>query len=83
MEHLQLDPQTDEELAAYDYFSSEDYTVIYEDGRTVKSKEPMHWLPHSKDILGDKLLSAFLLLPVHENGKHCCRIGLFDDDNET
>ena len=83
MEHLPLEPLTEEELEAYNYFSSEDYTIIYDDGKTVKSKEPLHWLPHSKYILGDKPLSAFLLSPAHENGKYCCRISLSDDDNKT
>ncbi|KMT13349.1 hypothetical protein BVRB_4g084400 [Beta vulgaris subsp. vulgaris] len=68
MEHLTLKPLTKEELAAYDYFSSVDYDITFEDGRVVRSKEPSTWLPHTKYIFGDRPLSALLLSPLHENG---------------
>ena len=74
MEHLPLKPLTDEELAAYDYFGSADYDITYDDGKIVRSKEPSIWLPHSKYILGNRPLSAFLLSPAYENGK--CAVGL-------
>ena len=69
MEHFPLVPLTGEMLAAFDYFDTEDYTITYTNGRTIRSKEPLHWLPHSKYILGDKALSAVLLSPTRENGK--------------
>ncbi|KMS95486.1 hypothetical protein BVRB_007740 [Beta vulgaris subsp. vulgaris] len=68
MEHLPLEPLTEEELAACDYFGSTDYDITYEDGKIIRSKEPSILLPHSKYILGDRPLSAFLLSPAFENG---------------
>ena len=64
MEHLPLVLLTEEELTTYDYFGTEDYNITYDDGKMVRSKEPMHWLPHSKYILGTKPLSAVLLSPT-------------------
>ncbi|KMT19503.1 hypothetical protein BVRB_1g011260 [Beta vulgaris subsp. vulgaris] len=68
MEHLPLLSLTEEELTAFDYFDTEDYDITYEDVKTVRSKEPKYWLPHSKYILGTKPLSAVLLSATHENG---------------
>ncbi|XP_057250593.1 uncharacterized protein LOC130591335 [Beta vulgaris subsp. vulgaris] len=68
MELLPLKPLTKEELVAYDYFASADYDTTYDDGKTVRTKEPSTWLPHTKYILGDRPLSALLLSPAYENG---------------
>ncbi|KMT17199.1 hypothetical protein BVRB_2g039020 [Beta vulgaris subsp. vulgaris] len=67
-EHLPLEPLTEEESKAFNYFSSVDYDITFEDGRVVRSKEPSIWLPHSKYILGDKPLSAVRLSRAYENG---------------
>ncbi|KMT19253.1 hypothetical protein BVRB_1g014350 [Beta vulgaris subsp. vulgaris] len=82
MEHLPLEPLTEEELAAYDYFASVDYDITYEDGRVVSSKEPSTWLPHKRYILGDKPLSALLLSPAHENGLDCLDLDVLGVDND-
>ena len=67
-EHLPFVPLIGEELAAFDYFDMEDNDITYDDGKTVRSKEPKYWLPHSKYILGNKhfymlLFSFFLAVP--------------------